>query len=163
MSLVYDEKVMRSDVCFTCFYMRPKCVIPITWCTWHQVLCGCACTRVYVHTQSNWILYEIRFKVSTLYAHPSYLLLIASDILLRKSVWYLRSTWRRHTWILAPSLIWVAVRLGDDRQVRHRLLQCLALARRAIFAGIQSRQYHGLWHSPPRLKLSGWSHAKQNL
>ncbi len=100
---------MRSSVCFACFYMRPKCVIPITWCTWHQVLCGCACTRVYVHTQSNWISYEIRFKVSTTYAHPSYLLLIASDILLRKSVWYIRSTWRRRTWILESSLIWVAV------------------------------------------------------
>jgi hypothetical protein len=33
--------------------------------------------------QSNWISYEILFKVSTTYAHSSYLLLIASDILLR--------------------------------------------------------------------------------
>jgi hypothetical protein len=114
---------MRSDVCLACFYMRAKCVITVTWCTRHQVICGCACTRVYVHAQSNWILYEIRFKVSTTFAHLSYLLLIASDILLRKSVWYLRSMWRRRTWILAPSLIWVAVRSGDDRQVRHRLLQ----------------------------------------
>ena len=123
---------MRSDVCLACFYMRAKCVIPITWCTRHQVLCGCECTRVYVHTQSNWISYEIPFKVSNRYAHPSYLLLIASDILLRKLVWYLRRTWRRRTWILAPSLVWVAVKSGDDRQVCHRLLQRLALARRAI-------------------------------
>ena len=41
--------------------------------------------------------------------------------------------WRRHTWILEPSLIRVAVRSGDDRQVRHRLLQRLALARRATY------------------------------
>ena len=127
---------MRSNVCLACFYMRARCVIPVTWCTRHQVICGCACTRVYVHMQSNWILYEIRFKVSTTFAHLSYLLLIASDILLRKLVWYLRSTWHWRTWILVPSLIWVAVRSGDDRQVRHRLLQRLALARHAILAGI---------------------------
>ena len=30
-----------------------------------------------------------------------------------------------------PSLVWLAVRSGDDRRVRHRLLQHLALARRA--------------------------------
>ena len=125
---------MRSDVCLACFYMRAKCVIPITWCTWHQVICGCVCTRVYVHTQSNWISQEIRFKVSTTYAHLSYLLLIASDILLRKLVWYLHSTWRRRTWILAPSLIWVAVRSGDDRQVRHRLLQRLAFSKTRHFS-----------------------------
>jgi hypothetical protein len=44
----------------------------------------------------------------------------------------LRGTWRWCTWILVPSLIWVAVRSGDDRQVCHRLLQRLALARHAI-------------------------------
>ncbi len=157
MSLVYDEKVMRSDVCFVCFYMQPKRVIPINWCTWHQVLCGCTCTRVYVHTQSYWISYEIRFKVSTAYTHPSYLSLIASDILLRKSVWYLCSMWRQRTWILAPSLIWVAVRSGDDRQVCHRLLQCLALARHTILAGIRSSQYHGLWQCGNCYREAGWT------
>jgi hypothetical protein len=44
--------------------------------------------------------------------------------------------WRQRTWILEPSLILVAVRSGDDRQVCHRLFQRLALARRAILAGI---------------------------
>jgi hypothetical protein len=44
--------------------------------------------------------------------------------------------WRRHTWILEPSLIRVAVRSGDDRQVRHCLLQRLALVRCTILARI---------------------------
>ena len=40
---------------------------------------------------------------STTYAHPSYLLLNALDILLRNSVGYLCSTWRRRTWTSEPS------------------------------------------------------------
>jgi hypothetical protein len=89
--------------------------------------------------------------------------LTASDILLRKSVWYLCITWCWRTGILAPSLIWVAVRSVDDRQVCHRLLQRLALARRAILAGIRSHQYHGLDTLPHNWSYQGEVMREKNF
>ena len=132
MSLVYDEKVMRSEcelrvniskteVCDTCYLMY--LASSFMWLRVYESLCTCV-----VQIDLVWD----PLQGSTTYAHPSYLLLNALDILLRNSVGYLRSTWRRRTWILEPSLIWVAVRSGDVRRVCHRLLQRLASARRAI-------------------------------
>jgi hypothetical protein len=144
MSLVYNEKsdeiqcvlcvyIGETEVCDTCYliYLASS----FMWLRVYESLRTCV-----VQIDLVWD----PLQGSTTYAHPSYLLLNALDILLRNSVGYLHSTWRRRTWILEPSLIWVAVRSGDDRQVGHRLLQRLALARRAILAGIRSRQYHGL-------------------
>ncbi len=97
------------------------------------------CYLMYLASSYMWLpMYESlhTYIVQLDLVWESYLILIASDILLRKLVWYLRSTWRRRSWILAPSLIWVAVRSGNDRQVRHHLLQRLALARCATLAKI---------------------------
>ena len=97
------------------------------------------CYLMYLASSFMWLhMYESlhTYVVQLDLIWESYLILIASDILLRKLVWYLCSTWRRRSWILAPSLIWVAVRSGNDRQVRHHLLQRLALARCATLAKI---------------------------
>ena len=48
------KRVMRLDVCFACASHVLTCNrslwYRVTWCTWHQVLCGYACTRVYILT-----------------------------------------------------------------------------------------------------------------
>jgi hypothetical protein len=103
---------MRSDVCFAWIYVRPKCVIPITWCTetssfvWlrmYESLRTCA-VRNRSCRRSASRFYYVRTS--------DYLLLNALDILRRNSVGYLCGTWRWRTWILEPSLVWVAVRSG---------------------------------------------------
>ena len=55
-----------------------------------------------------------RRSASSIYSvrTSNYLLLNALDILRRNMVGYLRSTWRWGTWILEPSLVWVAARSG---------------------------------------------------
>ncbi len=131
---------------------------------WHQdSVATFVWESTYLHNP-KWISYEIRFKVPATHACPRYSLLNASDILRRNIVGYLCSTWRRRTWILEPSLVWVAIRSEWWQTSLSSLTPASGLlARGAILAGILSRQYYGLWHSPPRLKLSGWSHVEKNL
>ncbi len=104
--------VMRSDECFVWIYVRPKCVFPDTWqrkpssFVWlcmHESLRTCV-----VQNRSR------RWSASRFYyvRTSDYLLLNALDILRRNLVGYLCGTWRRRTWILEPSLVWVAVRSG---------------------------------------------------
>ncbi len=125
---------MRSDVCFAWIYVRPKCVIPITWCTetssfvWLRVyesLRTCV-----VQNRSHRRSASRFYCIST----SDYLLLNALDILRRNSVGYLRGTWRRRTWILEPSLVWVAVRRWWQTSPSSLTPASGLLARRAIFS-----------------------------
>ena len=118
---------MRSDVCFVCALRVSTCDrsvwYRVTWCTWHQEWCGYALYESLLTYVAHMDLVGDPLQ-GTCHAR-------ASEILITKMRKILYLGFRR-IWILAPSLIWVAVRSGDDRQVRHRLLQRLALARRAI-------------------------------
>ena len=100
----------------------------------HQVLYGYVyvCTRVYVHTQ---IMQEIRFKV---------ILCTHIRVTITDSIGYptkefgrIALQYKASTYLDFRAITYCeVVKSGDDRQVRHRLLQRLALARRAILAGI---------------------------
>jgi hypothetical protein len=92
---VLRVNIRETEVCNTCYLMY--LASSFMWLRMYESLRTCV-----VQIE---ISYEICFKVSTTYAHPSYLLLNVLDILLRNSVGCLRSTWRRRTWILEPSLI----------------------------------------------------------
>jgi hypothetical protein len=127
---------MRSDVCFVCASHVSTCDrsawYRVTWCTWHQESCGYALYESLLTYVAHMDLVGDPLQ-GTCHARASEILTTKMrKIFYLDFVGSLRSTWRRRTWILAPSLIWVAVRSGDDRQVRHHLLQRLALTRCAI-------------------------------
>ncbi len=84
-----------------------------------------------------------------------------ADILCRNSPYYVAY---KRTWIFEPSVYLSGCKIEWRASVVAYSSDQL-LASCAILAGIRIPPIPwlgGLWHSPPRLKLSGWGHAEKN-